>query len=93
MRERLTYANVVSSLALLLVLTGGVAYAANSVFSSDIVDGQVKNPDLDGGAVNSEKVADNTLLGRDVLDNTLKGADIDESTLSTSAAAGLPVAI
>ena len=29
-------------LALFLVLTGGVAYAANTVFSTDIVDGEVK---------------------------------------------------
>ena len=58
------------------------------VFSSDIVDGQVKTADLDGGAVISEKVADQTLLGRDVFDNTLKGADIDESTLSSIGGGG-----
>ena len=81
-RSRLTYANVMSTLAVVLALGGGAAYAANTVFSSDIVDGQVKTPDLDGGAVTSEKVADQSLLGRDVFDNTLKGADIDESTLS-----------
>ena len=66
----------------------GTAYAANTVFSSDIVDGQVKTPDLDGGAVTSEKVADQSLLGRDVFDNTLKGADIDESTLSSIGGGG-----
>jgi hypothetical protein len=88
MRPRLTYANVVSSLALFLVLTGGAVYAANTVFSSDIVDGQVKTPDLGGGAVISEKVADQTLKGRDVFDNTLKGADIDESTLSSIGGGG-----
>jgi hypothetical protein len=70
------------------VLTGGTAYAANTVFSSDIVDGQVKTADLDGGAVTSEKVADQTLLGRDVFDNTLKGSDIDESTLSSIGGGG-----
>ena len=88
MRPRLTYANVVSTLALFLVLGGGFAYAANTVFSSDIVDGQVKTADLDGGAVTSEKVADQSLLGRDVFDNTLKGADIDESTLSSVGGGG-----
>ena len=75
-------------LALFLVLASGTAYAANTVFSSDIVDGQVKTVDLDGGAVTSEKVADQTLLGRDVFDNTLKGADIDESTLSSIGGGG-----
>jgi hypothetical protein len=48
----------------------------------------VKTADLDGGAVTSEKVADQTLLGRDVFDNTLKGADIDESTLSNVGGGG-----
>ena len=33
-------------LALLLVLAGGTAYAANSVFSQDIVNGQVRPVDL-----------------------------------------------
>jgi hypothetical protein len=76
------------ALALLVALTGGTAYAANTVFSSDIVDGQVKTPDLAGGAVISEKVADESLRGRDVVDNTLKGADIDESTLSSIGGGG-----
>ncbi len=76
------------ALALFLFLASGTAYAANTVFSSDIVDGQVKTADLDGGAVISEKVADQTLLGRDVFDNTLKGADIDESTLSSIGGGG-----
>ena len=81
-RAHLTYANVVATLALVIAVGGGAAYAANTVFSTDIVDGEVKTADLSGGAVISEKVVDGTLKGRDVLDNTLKGADIDESTLS-----------
>ena len=81
------------ALALFLFLASGTAYAANTVFSSDIVDGQVKTADLDGGAVISEKVADQTLLGRDVFDNTLKGADIDESTLSSIGGGGAAAAI
>ena len=48
-RDRLTYANVISTIALFLVLTGGTAVAlngANTVFSDDIVNGEVKSPDL-----------------------------------------------
>src|SRR5687767_143520 len=47
---RLTYANVVSSLALFLVLTGGTAVAlsgTNTVFGDDIVNGTVKSADVD----------------------------------------------
>jgi hypothetical protein len=86
------------ALALFLVVAGGTAYAANTVFSGDIVDGQVKTVDLGGGAVVTAKIADGaitsakvldaTLQGRDVLDNSLKGADIDESTLAIGPSSG-----
>ena len=79
-------------IALFIALATGTAYAANTVFSGDIVDGQVKTVDLAGAAVTTaklagsavttDKVKDGTLAGRDVLDNSLRGADIDESTLS-----------
>ena len=42
LRTHLTFANVVSALALFVALSTGTAYAANTVFSSDIVDGEVK---------------------------------------------------
>lgn len=68
------YANVTSTMALIVAL-GGTAYAANSVRSSDIVNGQVKsadigskqvkNADLGSNAVTSAKVKDGSLLKRD----------------------------
>jgi hypothetical protein len=48
-RQHLTYANVLSSLALFLVLSGGTAVAltgSNTVFSDDIVNEEVKPVDL-----------------------------------------------
>ena len=50
-RSRLTYANVASSLALFIAISGGAAFAvtqldANSVESKHIVNGQVKRGDL-----------------------------------------------
>ena len=51
LRPRLTFANVCSFLALLIALGTGSAYAANTVFSTDIVDGEVKTADLDNNAV------------------------------------------
>src|SRR5437588_2494863 len=73
-RPRVTYANVVSSLALFLVLTGGTAFAvvaANQVNSKSIVDGQVKNADLGTNSVRGSKVFDNSLSGADVKESSL----------------------
>ena len=73
-------------LALFLVLTGGVAYAANTVFSEDIVNGEVKTADIGTDEVRSAEVRDDTLSGGglggvDIAKNSLKGADIAETTL------------
>ena len=56
LRAHLTYANVISTLSLVLVLGGGVAYAANTVFSEDIVDGEVKSVDIGNNQVRSADV-------------------------------------
>jgi hypothetical protein len=52
MRPKLTYANVMSTIAVALALAGGVAYAVtapkNSVRSTSIVNGQVTARDLAG---------------------------------------------
>jgi hypothetical protein len=48
-RQHLTYANVMATIAVFLVLSGGTAVAlsgSNTVFSDDIVNGQVKPQDL-----------------------------------------------
>jgi hypothetical protein len=75
MRQHLTFANVVSVIALFIALGGG-AYALtrapkNSVVSKSIKNGQVKKRDLAKNAVN----------GARVVDNSLSGADINESSL------------
>ena len=46
LRGRLSYANVMSTIAVLFAVGGGAAYAANTVFSSDIVNGEVKTQDI-----------------------------------------------
>ncbi len=93
LRSRLTYANVMSTIAVFVALATGTAYAANTVFSTDIVDGQVKSVDVGNGEILSADVKDqslttfdvSTFLGADVVDNTLTGADVDESTLRLGA--------
>jgi hypothetical protein len=69
MKGHLTYANVVSTLCLFIVL-GGSAVAAvqlskNSVRSRNIKNGEVRSADLRAGAVNSRKVKNRSLLAED----------------------------
>jgi hypothetical protein len=68
-RPHLSYANVVSTICL-FVLLGGTAYAVtglsrNSVRSRHIAPGQVKRSDLGRNAVTSSRVRNGTLLRRD----------------------------
>ena len=55
------YANVTSTMALVVALGGTGAYAANTIRSSDIVNGQVKRADIANNAVTSGKVSNGTL--------------------------------
>lgn len=69
MQLKLTYANVVATLALFVAL-GGSSYAAvelgkNSVKSENIGKEQVKASDIAKNAVNSAKVKDASLLAKD----------------------------
>jgi len=94
---RLVRTQFLGLLALVIVLTGGAAYAAtaakNSVNSRAIKNGTVQTVDLKDGAVTTEKLAldsvtsdqvkSGSLNGTDVTDNSLTGTDINESTLGT----------
>jgi hypothetical protein len=76
----MTFANVVSSIALFVAL-GGSAYAllpSNSVGTSQLKDGAVTNTKLAAGAVTGAKVATNSLTGQ----------QIDAATLGTVPRAG-----
>lgn len=69
LRPRLTYANVMATVAVFIAL-GGSSYAAvtlsaNSVKSKHLAEGAVKRSDIGKGAVNSAKVADSSLLAKD----------------------------
>lgn len=76
LRSRLTYANVMSTIAVFLALGGGVAYAANTIFSEDIVDGEVKSADLGAGAVTGGKLGANTVSTNKILDGGVALADL-----------------
>lgn len=81
LRRRLTYANVVSTIALVLAVGGGGVYAAskigaqgirkNAIHSFHIKNKQVRRQDIAGGSINSRKVSNESLTGKDIKEATL----------------------
>jgi len=67
---------VIACVALFVSLGSGAAYAANTIFSTDIVDGEVKTPDLADQGVTTQKIAFNSIGTGRIIDNTLTSADI-----------------
>jgi hypothetical protein len=76
LRARLTYANVVSTICLCLVVGGGSAYAANTIFSTDIVDGEVKTADLANLAVTNGKLATSAVTSSKLVDGQVLTGDL-----------------
>jgi hypothetical protein len=76
------YANVTATMALVVAL-GGSAYAANTVRSRDIKNGEVKRVDLASNAVTSGKVKNGTLLRKD-----FKRGEVPAGQKGTSGAPG-----
>ena len=96
-RPRSIY-DVMAVIACFVVLTGGAAYAANTIRSEDIVDNEVTaadvrndnlsfggltHPDLRPGSVRSSEVLDFTLTDSDVATNTLTGGVIGPNAIDT----------
>jgi len=75
MRKHLTYANVMVTLLAIGALTGGVAYAANTIGSTDIINGEVKSVDIGTGQVQSADVKNEGLTGADISEVTLGPTD------------------
>ena len=92
LRSRLTYANVVSTLALALAVGGGTAYAASKIGTSDIRYHAVTGAKVATNAITASKVKNSALSGADIRDNSIRGADVRAGTLEASdfAAGQLP---
>ena len=76
-------------LALILVLAGGTAYAANEWTGTNIIDESLTGADVKGSSA-----VDGTLTGLDLRANSLRGDDIAEASLGrvpdSAKLAGLP---
>lgn len=73
--SKLTYANVVASLALFIAL-GGVSYAAVKLPKNSVGTKQIKK-----NAVTSAKIKNRSVLGSDLRNNTVTATQINEGTL------------
>lgn len=87
-RKRLTYANVMSSIAVFLVLGGATAIAAgqlgkNSVGSKQIKKNAVTAAKIKKNAVSGAKIKKGAVDGAKVKDGSLTGSDINLGTLGT----------
>ena len=71
MRERLTYANVVATLALFIAVGLGGAYAAEKITKKDIAK----------SAVTSKAIKDKTVKGKDLKDRTVTGGKLAPATV------------
>jgi hypothetical protein len=80
MRKHLTYANVAATLALVIAVAGGTAYAANTIGSSDVIDNSLQSVDVHNNNLRSVDVRNQSLTGVDVspqsgVDSCTHGSD------------------
>ena len=87
LRSHLTYANVMATIAVFLVLGGGTAVAlngSNTVFSDDIVDNQVyssdvRNDALSGGGLAAPDLRANSVGSSEVTNGSLGTGELSHS--------------
>lgn len=85
-RKRLTYANVMSSIAVFLVIGGATAFAAlgkNTVGTKQLKKNAVTAAKIKNNAVTTNKIKANAVNGAKVKDGSLTGADINFGALGT----------
>lgn len=78
--------NVVGYVALFLVLTGGSAYAldgSDTVFSDDIVDGEVRTADIRNLGVTQADLAANSVTSGKINDGGVANADIASNAVNS----------
>ena len=88
LRKRLTYANVMSSIAVFLVLGGATAVAANQLGKNSVGSKQIKKnavtaAKIKKNAVSGAKIKNGAVDGAKVKDGSLTGADINLGSLGT----------
>lgn len=80
-KPRLTYANIVSTLALFLALGGGAAYAASRVSSGDLAPGAVHTSDVFKRAITSGKLAVGAVRSNQVVDGAIGSKQLADGAI------------
>lgn len=81
LRKHLTYANVMSSLAIFLLL-GGTAFAAGKLSGSRLKDNSVSGKKLKRGSVSGSKIHDGSVSNAKIQGATITGNRIAANTLT-----------
>jgi hypothetical protein len=83
-KPRFTYANVVSTLALFLALSGGVAFAASRIHTKDIVKRAITSGKLAVGAVRSNQIANGAVSGPQIANAAVDSKQIGSGSVAPS---------
>lgn len=82
-RKRLTYANVMSSMAVFLILGGASAIAAKKIGSNQLKANSVGTGKIKKNAVTTAKIKKNAITTAKIRNEAVTGAKLNESTLGT----------
>jgi hypothetical protein len=82
-RKRLTYANVMSSIAVFLVLGGATAFAAKKIGSNEIKGNSITTGKIKKNAVTASKIKSNSITTAKIKDGAVTGAKVNLATLGT----------
>lgn len=82
-RKRITYANVMSSIAVFLVLGGGAAYAAKKIGSNEIKGNSITTGKIKKEAVSASKIKKNSITTAKIANGAVTGAKLNLGTVGT----------
>jgi hypothetical protein len=82
-KPRLTYANVISTLALFIALTGGVAYAAGRIHSGDIAKNAVRTNKIAPEAVRTGKIAAGAVISNRIANGAVGSTQIADGAVGS----------
>jgi hypothetical protein len=82
-RGHFTYSNVMSSIAVFLILGGATAFAATKIGANQLKANSVKTGKIFKEAVTAGKIKNGAVTTNKIADEAVTGAKVDESTLGT----------